>query len=378
MVWINKDIIFSLVVLLLCVVLWFIPSGFEERQQDNTITARGRVLETDNANMEKHGFVVSGAQGLLVEIQSGEYKGQTFRTGNNFVGSMEFDHVFEPGDQCLVNISVSDGTVTRAFASDHYRVGIETVFVVLFCAFLLFYGGFYGFQAILSFVFTLLVLIKILVPAMLRGINPVLLSVAISWLLSAAILFLVAGINKKGLVAFIGSSLGLLVTAVLAFIFAGPFHVTGAVRPFAQALLNTGLSGVSLSSLLLAGVVLSASGAVMDLSMDISAALHELSASAKEIGAEPLSRKQLWKAGNNIGRSVIGTMTTTLLLAYSGSYLAFLMYCMRQGYSMVNVLNMNYMAAEILHTIAGSFGLVLVAPLTVATGALMYGRKAYS
>jgi uncharacterized membrane protein len=64
-------------------------------------------------------------------------------------------------------------------------------------------------------------------------------------------------------------------------------------------------------------------------------------------------------------------MTTTLLLAYSGGCLAMLMLFMGQGIPNGSILNMNYVAAEILHTLVGSFGLVLVAPITTIMGALL-------
>jgi uncharacterized membrane protein len=85
-------------------------------------------------------------------------------------------------------------------------------------------------------------------------------------------------------------------------------------------------------------------------------------------------------SGNNIGRSVIGAMTTTLLLAYSGGYLAMLMLFMGQGIPNATIINMNYVAAEVLHTIVGSFGLVLVAPITAIAGTILYipRRKASS
>jgi uncharacterized membrane protein len=67
-------------------------------------------------------------------------------------------------------------------------------------------------------------------------------------------------------------------------------------------------------------------------------------------------------------------MTTTLLLAYSGSYSGVLMVMMAQGVPMANILNLSYISAEILHTLVGSFGLVLTAPLTAVIGGLVYSR----
>ena len=68
-------------------------------------------------------------------------------------------------------------------------------------------------------------------------------------------------------------------------------------------------------------------------------------------------------------------MTTTLLLAYSGGYMALLMVFMAQGVPVVNLLNLNYVSAEILHTLVGSFGLVSVAPFTAFVGAFIYTRR---
>ena len=141
------------------------------------------------------------------------------------------------------------------------------------------------------------------------------------------------------------------------------------MRPFSETLLYSGFGFLDLTRIFLSGIFLASSGAVMDLAMDLSSALREIAAHTPGIGAFALFR-----SGIRIGRSVIGTMTTTLLLAYSGSYVTMLMVFMGQGIPLVNVLNMNYTAAEFLHTVVGSFGLVLVAPLTAAVGAFAYSR----
>jgi uncharacterized membrane protein len=106
----------------------------------------------------------------------------------------------------------------------------------------------------------------------------------------------------------------------------------------------------------------------MDLAMDISASMHEIAEKKPEIGfVEHVA------SGMAIGRSVIGTMTTTLLLAYSGSYIALLMLFMGLGVPLPTILNKNFVAAEVVNTIVGSFGLVTVAPFTALTGGLIYG-----
>jgi uncharacterized membrane protein len=283
---------------------------------------------------------------------------------------MELDRVFEPGDRALVNLSFRGDEITWAQTADHYRLRIEFVLLGVFCLFLLLYGGFIGFQAILSFFLTILVMWKFMIPSMLKGIEPIALSFFIVCVLSAVIIFLVGGLNKKSLVAFLGSAIGLGITALIAILFSKPFKISGAVMPFSETLLYSGFAHLNITRMFIAGIVLSASGAVMDLSMDISAAMNEIVRHNPDI-----SRKELFSSGNNVGRAVIGTMTTTLLLAYSGGYLAMLMLFMGQGIPQANILNLTYVAGEILHTVVGSFGLVLVAPVTTIMGALLYVRR---
>ena len=81
------------------------------------------------------------------------------------------------------------------------------------------------------------------------------------------------------------------------------------------------------------------------------------------------------KSGMNVGRAAMGTMTTTLLFAYSGGYVALLMVFMAQGTPISNILNYKYVAAEMIHTVIGSFGLVTVAPFTALCAGLFLARR---
>ena len=109
----------------------------------------------------------------------------------------------------------------------------------------------------------------------------------------------------------------------------------------------------------------------MDLSVDICSAVYEV------VEKKPgISATEAIASGFAVGRAACGSTTTTLLLAYSGSYIALLMVFMAQGTPVALMLNYKYVAAEIVHTIVGSFGLVTVAPLTAITsGLLLTGRK---
>jgi uncharacterized membrane protein len=107
----------------------------------------------------------------------------------------------------------------------------------------------------------------------------------------------------------------------------------------------------------------------MDLAMDIAVGVGEV-----HRHNPGLSRRELFSSGLNIGRAVVGTMTTTLLLAYSGGYITLLMVFAAQGTSPFVFLNSTVVSAEVVKTLVGSFGLVLVAPFTALVAAYLHRR----
>lgn len=368
----KKDHLFTFFVLFLVTFLIMIPTGFEDRIQSNSEHVLGEVVKVDNSDVQQFGIVKSGTQVLEIRILEGRFEGKEISATNNLIGKMELDKIFTPGDKALMDLSIEGNRIIFANASDHYRLNVEIILISLFALLLILLGGFTGFKALLSFVFTALMIWKILLPQFLMGTDPIYLSLAVVTVLTGVIIFLVGGLNRKGFVAFLGSFMGLVLTCILSISFAGPFNIHGAVKPFAETLLYSGFAHLDLTRIFLAGIFVASSGAVMDLAMDISSAIHEIVEHHPQI-----STIDLFKSALTIGKTVIGTMTTTLLLAYSASYLTMLMVFMGQGIPMVNILNMNYVAAEMLHTIVGSFGLVTVAPFTALVGSVLYTRSKY-
>ena len=136
-----------------------------------------------------------------------------------------------------------------------------------------------------------------------------------------------------------------------------------------ESLLYSGYEHLNLTEIFMASIFIGSSGAMMDLSVDIAAAVNEVVTKRPD-----LSRFEAMMSGMRVGRAAMGTMTTTLLLAYSGSYIALLMVFMAQGTPMINVFNYKYVASEVIHTIVGSFGLVAAAPLTAAASGLLLAK----
>jgi uncharacterized membrane protein len=270
-----------------------------------------------------------------------------------------------------VVLDLAAGQVAYANIVDHFRLDVIAVLALLFFAVLAWVGGWVGVKAVLSFVFSGALLFKLLLPAMLRGWDPIWTTLGVVALITSSTLFLVAGLTRRAATAFLGTMGGVVLTALLSVGVTRALHLHGAVRPFTETLLYSGFGNLDLTRLFMAGVFLASSGAVMDLAMDIAAAMDEIREQNPGIG-----RVRLVRSGLSVGRHVLGTMTTTLLLAYSSGYSAMLMTFIAQGVPVLNVLNMVYIASELAHTLVGSFGLVLVAPFTAAVGGiLLAGRE---
>lgn len=361
--------IFLLIVLAAIVVLILIPTGFEAITYPNTARVEAEVLEVDNSTVKQVGLIRHGEQVCKIRILGGPFKGVETEGVNHLMGKLEMDKIFVPGDHALVAIDYSGKDIVFANLVDHYRINLELILFLAFILLLVLFAGWTGVKAVLSFILTVLMIWKVLIPFFLKGYNPIILSMLVVTAMTAATILLVSGMNRKSWVAILGSLSGSLLTCILAIIFGRSFKVHGAVLHFSESLLYSGYAHLNLTNIFIAGIFIASAGALMDLAMDISAAVHEIVEKKPDI-----SKKEAITSGFSIGRSVLGTMTTTLLLAYSGGYVALLMVFMAQGTPIENILNLKYVSGEILHTVVGSFGLITVAPFTAILAGIFFTR----
>ena len=359
-----------LVCLAAVILLLLLPTGYEGAllyQEAERCSAR--VVEVDNSTIIDTGLVRSGEQRCTLEVLDGIFKGRTVEGVNMLNGSLEQDKLFVPGDKALVVISYDGDEVLSVTMTDHDRSTGELVLAALFILLLVAFAGRTGVRAVLSFVVTVLCLWKILVPLYLKGYNPIWVGLFVTLLLTVLIIALVYGFDRRCLAAVSGSFLGVLVTCVLGLVFTDLFKIHGAVMAYSESLLYSGYQDLSLTQIFMAAIFIGASGAIMDLSVDITSAVYEVVEKRPD-----LSWREAARSGMNVGRSAMGTMTTTLLFAYSGGYIALLMVFMAQGTPIEHILNYKYVASELIHTVVGSIGLVTVAPFTAFCAGFLLTR----
>lgn len=360
------------VCLLLIVILLLLPTGFDTIYQESDLQT-AKVLSVDNSTVVDTGLVRSGEQRCQIRILDGQFKGQETTGINALNGSLEQDKLFSEGDSALVRINYEGGEILSVSMIDHQRQGLEMMLAALFILLLVLFAGPTGVRAVLSFILTVLMLWKILVPLYLKGYNPIWVGIAITLILTLLIIALVYGFDRRCAAAVSGSFLGILVTCVMGIVFTDLFQIHGAVMAYSESLLYSGYQHLNLTEIFMASIFLGSSGAVMDLSVDITSAVQEVAEKRPD-----LSWREAARSGMNVGRSAMGTMTTTLLFAYSGGYIALLMVFMAQGTPVVSILNYKYVAAELIHTVIGSFGLVTVAPFTALCSGILLTRSSSS
>lgn len=333
---------------------------------DNVHELSGTVISVDNSEIIQAGAGAVGIQTALVVLGEGKWKGEQVSAINHLNGQLDMDEIYSAGDKILLAIQIDNDQVTYAKAINMYRQNWELALFALFAVALVLYSQFIGLKALFSFVASLGLLWCYYIPNLLNGADPLPLSLSVLILLSMAIILTVAGVTRHGIAAFLGTVSGLGVTLGLTLFFGDKLHLGGMTAPFAQTLLMQGNYGLNLQHIFYSAVLLGASGAAMDIAMDVSVSMNEI-----KIKRPDIEMRDLIQSGFNVGRMVIGTMATTLLLAYSGGYLTMLMVFVSQGTSFTRIVNMKLVAAEIFRILIGSIGLLMVAPVTAIIAGIL-------
>ena len=371
--------------LVLIAILLLIPTGYEDaliyREAQRAVVT---VVAVDNSNITNSGMIQFGEQTCTLLVKDGIFAGCEIQGVNFLSGSLAEDKIYQVGDEAFVRISckpieevpdfegiaINGYAVSSCVMTDHYRLDKEWILLGAFFLLLIIVAGKNGLQAIFSFVITILTVWKVLIPTYLKGYSPVWVGVGITVFLTAVIIFFVYGFDRRTMVAALGSLLGILTTCILGIIFTDLFKIHGAVMPDSESLLYSGYQHLDLTAIFMSSIFIGASGAMMDLSVDITSAVKEVVDKKPDMGWREATR-----SGMNVGRAAMGTMTTTLLLAYSGGYITSLMVYMAQGTPIDHILNYKYVASEIMDTVIGSFGLVTVAPFTALVAGWLLTRK---
>lgn len=362
-----------LLITLISLVLFPWPTFAQEEEMiPEPVTVRGKILTiTEDESVEpqpSYGDYEISYYQVMVEVLSGEHKGEIIPSRHIIDDRMLYKLEIDEGDEVLIYLETDEsGKVFNANIAEIYRQKYLLYLTLLFLLTLTAFGGIKGLKTIVTLALTGLAIIKILLPGLLAGYNPILLTVGICAGVTAITLIIVSGLNKKTLAAIIGTTGGVLAAGIIALIFGTLSKLTGLGEQEAQMLMfipqNTGFD---FKGLLFAGIIIGALGAVMDVGMSISSSMSEIQTIKPSI-----SSGELLRAGMNVGRDIMGTMSNTLILAYAGASLPLLLLFFAHDIPVYEFINWETISAEIVRALAGSIGLILTIPLTAITVAAL-------
>lgn len=267
-----------------------------------------------------------------------------------------------PGRQYLLLADLFDDGTVQYSISDRYRIPAVVGFIALACGVLAVVAGKAGVKALAGLFLSLLFLLGWFVPRIASGYSPV--PFAILAVASVSIITVGFVVRKKALwpVPFIGAVGGAIGASLTGWGMVVLWQLTG-LESESAVLLSSVSPNLSLQGVLLAAVMVGSIGAVLDVAVSVTSAMAELYEYDPSI-----PWRRLWKSGLHVGSDVLGSMINTLILAYLGSSLPFVVLVATEGADFVGLLNDPHIAQEILRSVAGTVGLLLTIPVTAAAG----------
>lgn len=224
-----------------------------------------------------------------------------------------------------------------------------------------------GLRAVVGLSAGVAVVVWFMLPALLAGTEPMLVAIVGSAAMMFPAVYFAHGVSIRTTTALLGTFGGLALTVLLAMAGADPAGMTGAEGDSA-AMLYGADPGLSLSGVFIAGVVVSALGALNDVTITQASSVWELRAAMP--GA---SRRRLFTAAMRIGRDHIASTVYTLAYAYIGAALPLLLIASTIDRSLLATLVSGEISAEVFRTLVASIGLVLTIPLTTGIAAMLAG-----
>jgi uncharacterized membrane protein len=327
--------------------------------------ARARALSIESDTIQpdpEFPDIRIGRQELVLEITEGAHKGERVRTYNLV--------------ERLINSPASVGTkfilssyddFVTALVVDYDREGTLWALAAVFAASVLLLGRKKGLRSLLALLFTLANIIFLFIPLIIRGMDPIWaasLAVAAS---TVATLWMLNGWSPKTISAIISCASCTFFAGLISFLFGAMSSITTMNTPDAETLLFVS-RGTSLSfrHLLFAGVLFSALGAITDTAMSISSAIFEM----RELNPS-LPRQRLFASGMSIGRDVMGTMTDTLILAFTGGSINTIVIFYMYALPYQRLVKMQLLVVEVLRGLSASIAVVVSIPVAAFFAAML-------
>lgn len=361
----KRDTILVIAVLIISIILIVFRPHFQTTtfSDSDAKTTEGKVLEIiseKDKNEKDIAYIgITKIQKLLVNI-----------TENKKSKNVEVENNFSPvnkGDRILLQSIGENSYEIIEFSRTRGILLLTLVFVVL----VLLIGGKKGFNALVGLVYSFAIILYFIIPRILGGMNPILVSLIGSVLILTVTLYVSYGLNRKSLSAFIGISLTLLFVGILAQYAVHALHFTGLGSEESSFLLQEMADKIDFVSLIIGGIIIAAIGVLDDVAITQAStvfALHSVDSRIKHW--------ELYKKAMEVGKDHSSAVINTLVLAYTGAALPLvLLLSMGTDTNSANIMSIEIVAEEIVRTLISTSGLILAVPITTMVAVFFAKRR---
>ncbi len=362
-------------IILLAMVMMIVT--FSEREYsyamyktDSNQYVRAEVIELlEDDKSDEQGEYMLGYQRALVTIKQGSAKGETVEIENYITATHNV--ILKEGRSVIICADIPEGVEPYFMVYNYDRTFGTFVMIAAFIALVILIGGKKGVLSCIGLLFTVCTVICFLLPELFEGRNAFAVSAVAIIASSAVSCFCIGGLSEKTKYNIISTVLGVVSAGIVYAVFMLLLHISGPTMDEAEGLvLVSRATGLKMNGILIASVLISSLGAVMDVAVSMCASLTEI----RELNPK-ISQKELFRSGMNIGRDMIGTMTNTLILAFTGGALANLILFLSYGIQFNQLVSSNFLALEIATGISGSAAVVLTVPISAAVTAFGIKKK---
>jgi uncharacterized membrane protein len=338
------------------IVMW--PGGGVKVASYQTATARGEVTA-----IKACAAAQDQCDEATVKITTGPDKGQLVPV--EVPKTAQAALPVEVGQSVMLGVQTDAPTAADRYQYvDHDRTRPLLILALIFAVAVVALSRWRGFAALIALAVTAVMLTQFVLPAILKGSNPLLVAVVGGAVIMTVALFLTHGINAESSIALSGTIAALGLTVLLGWFFTEFCQLSGLAAEGASTAKQFS-PDLDLAGLLVAGMVIGALGVLDDVTVTQAAAVWELSA------ANPSARRrELIGAGLRIGRTHVASVVNTLVLAYAGAAMPILITFAIQGLPGRYVLSTEMVAMEVVRGLVGSLGIIAAVPLTTALAAM--------
>lgn len=345
---------------LFLLLLLILPISSFAQEQPKEEMFKARVIEVIEQKeiVDEAGELVQ--QNLKLKVLDGSFKNQEiiFEGINDF--QILSSHVYNEGDKVIVSYSQDVEGNDVFFILDYDRSSPIIWLTIIFVLSVLAVGRWKGFRSLIALALSFVVILKFIIPQILNGANPVMISVIGAIMILIFAIYFTQGINKKAHIANLSLIISLLSIALLSFLFTKLARLSGYSEE-ASYLMNINQGSLNLQGLLLAGILIGTLGVLDDVIISQVSTIEQL----KQANPE-LSNRQIYVRSLKVGIDHITSMINTLFFAYAGVSLPLLMLFTQSDVSGLNfsqIMNNEFIATEIVRTLLGSIGIIFSIPI---------------